>query len=158
MYRWSIVGRQAPDDFSVGPLGQGPLTQELGVGLHRGALVPQSVEPRHCTQLPVVRSQRGLPAGQVASVTHWTQSPTGLQLGVSGSALQIESSVQRAQMCLVVSQKSPRTTQSLSCWQLVAQRRVPGTQTRPAPQSPSTPHSTQRWSAASQRCRLPAAH
>ena len=127
------------------------------MGSQSGALAPQSEPPRHCTHLPVVRSQRGLAAGQVASVVHETQSPTGLQMGVSGSALQIESSVQRTQMLRLVSQKSPRKTQSPSCVQVVAQRRVPGTQTLPVPQSPSTPHSTQRWSAASQRrCADPA--
>jgi hypothetical protein len=108
MYRWSIVGRQGPVDFSH------LLTQELVVGSQSGAPALQSEAPRHCTQLPVVRSQRGFAAGQVASVTHSTQSPTGLHTGVSGSALQMESSVQRAQMLRVMSQKSPRKTHSLS--------------------------------------------
>src|SRR5207253_3912633 len=104
-------------------------TQALVVGSQNRAAGGQSAAPRHWTQLPVVRSQRGFAAGHVASVTHSTQSSKALQIGVSGSALQMESSVQRAQTCLVVSQKSPRNTHSLSCWQLVGERRVPGTQT-----------------------------
>lgn len=110
MYRWSIVRRQRLGRFILQPP-----TQVLVAGSQNGVAPLQSVDPRHITQLPVVRSQRGFVAGHTASLKHSTHRPSRSQSGVSGSKLlHTESPVQRMQMLRLVSQKKPPNTQSVS--------------------------------------------
>jgi hypothetical protein len=52
--------------------------------LHTGALPPQSVFPRHPTQIPVVVRQSGVepPHAPTFAAEHWPHAPDGSQAGV----------------------------------------------------------------------------